>query len=325
MKNFVSIISLLLFLSVLFSCKKHNLKGHNSKFGTVEGTIYTPNKIIVKGASINLIGFEDTYQTKSDSLGKFSIEIPVGNQKLKIHTGSGEIFSSTIQVFVESNNTTKISSDKSVLNLNGNLACVPGEFDSIEFVIGALGYQIDIIDTTELNNLNILTPYDVIFLNCGHYRLLNIKPNQINNLENYLLQGGNIYATDHAIAYFAQSCDTGFYQNTGFMPESLVCSSSTGNDYFLNGNVINQDLKSIIGLTANIYYDKGNWLVSNIDLNDSRVNILIEENDYGPLAFEINWGNSLHSGGKVAYTNFHHQVNMTSDMNDLLEWFILNF
>jgi hypothetical protein len=143
-------------------------------FGSVTGIVTATNGITpIQGAlvrlktdseSSNYSGPEDL----TDIDGRFNLEnVPAGDQTLVATRG---VFRAEKEVVIEADIVLEVS--EFVLTPVEKLAYIPGDFDSIEDILtDELGMEMDVhieeISFPDLLSFEILSEYDIIFLNCG--------------------------------------------------------------------------------------------------------------------------------------------------------------
>ena len=195
--------------------------------------------------------------------GNFSLKAPVGNRNLQIQIGGGSNFRTTVPVSVSEGQTTAVNPSTTRLDQVAHMAFVAGSYDSIQTIVTGLGYEITEITNADLADYNIVSQYDVIFLNCGAKQNLSNQSAIDTNLANFVTNGGSIYASDWAVAYL-----TGGLTNShvcseagGFIPDDKLCAINDGAEGVINGSQITDtDLASALGLsTIDIQYDLGIW------------------------------------------------------------------
>jgi hypothetical protein len=142
------------------------------------------------------------------------------------------------------------------------------------------------------------------------------------NIGDYVVEGGKVYASDYAIGYISAKCESSSYSlefNNTVITAEEACFSLNGNAQTMIADVVDADLATIIGEEADIVYDLGGW--AKITPAQSFVgNVLVEGENSSVLAFSQNIGS-----GQILYTTFHNEANISDDMEAILEFFIYNF
>ncbi len=309
--------------------------GNSLELATISGVVVSPKGKAVRSATVEVVGNEK-YNSITDTEGKFSFEVPTGEHTLKIYTGSGEVFNSSKSVEVEAKTNNSIGNIELSVAPQTRIAYVWGEYDNIQSIISnSLGYQIDSLSHSDMEDINNLRKYDVIFLNCGEsgQGRMDGYSEQIStqeemdvirqNIGDYVAEGGKIYASDYAVGYVVPQCDSDFnyyleFNNTLFSAD-ILCFNLNGEVETVVANVIDKDLANIIGEEANIIYDLGEWATI-IPAQNFAGNVLVEGDNSSVLAFSQNIGS-----GQILYTTFHNEANISDDMEAILEFFIYNF
>ncbi|NNT71173.1 carboxypeptidase regulatory-like domain-containing protein [Flavobacterium sp. IMCC34852] len=258
---------LVLFLSVLtlVSCSDDNNNSSGEKTGTLTGKVTTINTHKAVGGAL-VFAFDDDhniYHTYTNATGDFELDAPIGDREVYIQTGDGSNFRTKIDVVVEENQTKQLEESLLRLDQVARIAYVSGNYDSIEDIITSLGYVAESITFSQLSDYNIVSEYDIIFLNCGSISggIWN-NATVTTNLAKFVTNGGSLYASDWAVAYliggsrYSTMCgDAG-----GFISDATLCSTNTGNMGTLNASITNTALANAIGLsTLDIEYDLGSW------------------------------------------------------------------
>jgi len=321
---------LLLAFSFAFitSCKKDDTNDP-LKMGFVEGTVYSniPGKTI-SGASV-FVNYEGIkYQTLSDTIGFFSLEVPVGHHQLYIQTGDGNLFQTIIEIDVTENQTTQLPALQSKLTQSGEIAFIPGAYDAIEnIIINSLGYAATPIPNNLLSSLSAMQNYDAIFINCGAPDLTD--PAAYDNLAQYITDGGSVYVSDWSVSYLIGTHTGDCNRPLGFIDDTKLCSTKSGSSVTLPGNIVAPDFQTFMGTTTmSIYYDLDQWeIINSFDANYWEV--VVSTNGLPALMLrksDFSNGTSTGNSGNIYFTTFHNQPNgmINQDMQHMLEFVILN-
>lgn len=332
--------------TVFFGCRKKDQE-------EITQTVQTPNaKItgIVKSPSGQVIGsakiIAGAYKTTSDKNGLFSLDVYQGSYNLKIQTGSGALFKTELNVSVNAGQTLPLSASQSVLQQTGTLAFIVGAFDNIEtIIIDTLGYSATAIQVSDLANYSLISSYSALFFNCGSMTIMDSL--KYTNLLAYVQNHGSIYASDYGVEFLTgdgnwrlaapakqnqASSHTGRTTTAcinpilgGFIPDSALCTTYSGNTGLVtNATIYDTDIINLLGKnTMDIYYNLGSWAV--INQVGAPFNTIIGHQGYGPLAVKsTSFSNEY--GGIIFYTTFHnhYQGNISPDVKNVLQYFILN-
>lgn len=193
------------------------------------------------------------------------------------------------------------------------LAYVPGVFDTIEEVLGRLGFSPKEIDATAFTAEG-LADYDAVFLNCGLDPAPAEDPAALEALRGYVEAGGVLYASDWADLYVQEA----FPGAVNFAsPDAHIGDSGTH-----EAKVIDAGLARALGKdTATITFDAPIWAV--IESVPSSTRVLVsgpvvtmdgEELAERPYMVQFESGK-----GRVTYTSFHNEAQTTEDVDTLLE------
>jgi hypothetical protein len=315
-KSFFLIIILGLFV---FGCKKVNddelinkinntVNSYNGPLGKVEGIVSTDNGTTTIGGVKVFVDFNgEIFYTETDSLGYYSLEVPIGTHSLNLQSGDGQIFRNEISINIDENQIFQAGFTS--LKLAVKLAYVVGLYDDIQNIISELGYPSTEISQADLGDFNKLKEYSTIFLNCGIYED-SLNSDVYSNLKRYVESGGNLYVSDWAISTligidtsfvtppmaFRKSINTHRHgiphrissncedRENGIFNNELLCSVKEGNSEEVSAEIISSDLKIALGKSnISILYDLSDWEVLKHVGSNFEV-ILRDNSQYGPLA-----------------------------------------
>jgi hypothetical protein len=274
------LVSCLLAAFVFFSCKKQdtsNSNGNNNnnpnptvQKGTVAGKVVTPNnKTVVKNAIVFVAEGATIYSTFTDVNGNFSLEAPIGQKILNIQSGTGKIFRTTMNVTIEAQKTTAVTSPITLTQV-ASLAYVPGSFDKIQTILmDSLGYTATLIQPGDLHVASTVTQYNAIFINCSGS--ISVDYVQDSVLANYVANGGSLYVSDYAVAMLIGAWNGATCPGMrawGFIPDTKLCTERIGTTGFVNNApIVYPALQTYLNkATMNIKYDLSQWeTVQNYD------------------------------------------------------------
>lgn len=283
------------FISILlFSCQENetDIVYQDVALEKVYGKVTSPSGTSIPNTYVYYDNNGVIYDTYTNQSGAFEINVPAGNGKLNIQTGNGKLFNSSMDINVIEGETLDLRNTNFVLNSSSNLAFVTGVFDEIQTIINNLGYPtieltLDDISNNNLNNINAL------FLNCGTDSSIILTDAFYNNLNNFVINGNSLYASDWALRLLVgddnsvQDCTT--ERTGGFIADEVVCGIRSGTaETLTNNTILNNDLISFIGTdTIDIEYDLLSWMQLNyIDTNFWEV--LVEDENTNPLMIKTN-------------------------------------
>jgi len=200
-------------------------------FGTIEGIVYAPNGTTsLAGAIVSMPGAAPSdppvTSTTSGADGFFRLEnVPAGNVTITISKGS---WNTSFQLNVIAGQSMTAPIEMTTLPATGmgaaTIAVVQGSHDRMEDVLAKLGmgtvdaygYLVpgtETFDLYESGNELFLDPakmaeYDIIFIDCGADEQPLYHPDwagAIQNIRDYVNQGGKRYVTDLAYDYVEQT------------------------------------------------------------------------------------------------------------------------
>jgi len=251
----------------------------------------------------------DSLVTLSNEVGYYEFtHVSDGKKKLYFYKGS---FKDTIDITVSGGNVT---ADTSRLKIDKPLAYLPGQYDDIQTIIrDDLGYAVQSITTSAINNNVNLQNYSIIFLNCGTEALSSITTTGANNLKSFMQSGGKIYASDWAYGTVIK-----------MYPE--LSGSRNGNSQTVNGNIEDVNLQRYMDVTAvQIFYNLGSWYSISPTIDQS-VNVPFLKATYttttGTLTNNVIAFSRTELAGKLIFTTFHNEANVTAATIKILKYFI---
>jgi hypothetical protein len=296
MKKSISFLMLSLFV-LLFSCKKDTVSEPTGEVvnATIVGKVVAANMVTpISRAMVFVNTPSNTYITYTNQNGEFQLSVPSGEQELRIQTGSGNHFRTTMNLTIEPNQTLVLN-ESLRLNQIATFAYLAGNYDKIEAILrDSLGYQATPLYPTDFQNLASLARFDAIFLNCG---VTNVLASGITDylLSQYVALGGSIYASDFSMNFLDgtnNSLPCPIQRDYGFIPDTTVCSKRSGAPSIITGaSITSNDLglflnKTNIDLEYNLfawerlqYVDENYWEVMVRDTSNQEA-LLIRTNKY---------------------------------------------
>jgi hypothetical protein len=343
---------LFLFSAITFiysSCKKDNSESPEVN-SVITGQVHSPSGVLINHAHV----VAGSYQTYTDSSGKFSLPVSEGIYTLKFFTGDGRIFKTSYQCWVNKNDSVHIAWDETGLNQNGNIAYLNGLYDNIQVLLDSMGYNFTEISIGDLSNYTVLTSYDMILMNCGALDFgFHMDSTKYSNLNYYIQNGGSVYISDFSVMFLTGD---GYFKPTnqvsnfawrnanhhnnnigiqttcsnpvvgGFIADSILCTHKTGPICQVPAAILNDsDFVSVLGKsTISIHYDLDSWeVISSISYPFSPT--ITDATNYGCLAAKADL-NGNYAGGKIYYTTFHNNIQGTinNDTKQILQYVIMN-
>lgn len=315
MKSISTLLIMAVFVAFMAGCQRDNQDGDpaNVEYGYVKGTVVSQNgEVPIPGANVFVDDNGEVYLVKTDKNGYFYLKAPIGDQVINVQSGDGSMFRAQYNVSISKDNEVALPDGMLKLTQAVELAYIPGAYDQIEVVlIDSLGYNADMLQVSDLSNLTLMQTYGAIFLNCGKSGALDAS--MYDNLETYVLNGGNLYASDYAVEYLTgdgyvfspgsnpnaihnhqvsgipmkSSCGTP--EVGGFINDSLLCTDKEGPSTILyQTNIVDPDIQAFLGQTmVDVEYDLGAWEI----IKDCMApwEVLISDVNFGPLAIRMNF------------------------------------
>ena len=238
-------------------------------------------------------------------------DLPEGEHIVYISKGS---FSKEIVVDVLPG-TTELPFDVCALE-QPSIAVVDGGYDHIEQILDGLGIEYTLYDDNSaasmFGNLELMETYDIIFINCGsNADVLNASDeHKLNNVRDFVSNGGSIYASDHA----AFSIGYAFPNAVDFLGFHGLAST-------VEANIIDPTMQTLLeSSSTTIDYDLNQWMIINSVSSD--VDVLVS-GDVQLLSYEVRNEIPLavryqRGEGTVVYTTFHNEIQGTTFAVDKL-------
>lgn len=390
------ISSLIISLTFFNSCDKEEIIDTTVESGYISGQVFADNGTTPIPMANVFVDYDGKILiTQTDIDGYFELLVPAGERMLNIQTGNGSIFRTYVPVNVLANEYTEIPSASLKLTQVAEIAYIAGEYDNIEYLISALGYEATEITLDNLDDLSLMQTYAGIFINCGTHP--GLSETKWANLQEYVETGGNLYVSDWAVSALigfpskgSSNQDRTNYvsienksgdcpdRTGGFISTDQLCTTKSGVSTIIpDASVVNPELIEWLGHdNISIEYDLPDWECINV-LGDMWEVLVYDYTDggYGPLAIQTHLSPSTKSeivnksqewitichyppgnpenvqtitinasawpaheahgddigscegaGGKIIYTTFHnHAGELNSDIQSILEYFIINF
>jgi hypothetical protein len=299
--------------------------------GTITGWACAPSGVKVPGATIsvsatNCQGQAVTLTGVEDGQGNFTVtNVPSGTVTVTVVKGDYQV---SYTVTVANGGTTSVPSvvqaycfpDKQV-----KLAVVGGSWDNIEKVLDKLGLSYDFYDAYSgaaaslLSDLPLMSKYDVIFFNCGvqHTAILGQNPWISQNIKLYVQAGHSIYASDWAHIYaetpFPDAIDFHADDNNWALPK-------VGPAAVVDAQVSHSALAGYLGKSSlPIHFDIGSWVLMSAAPLATTVCISGSVPGFGVAPLMVShypFGGT----GKVLFTSFHNNPNISGDVDKILKF-----
>jgi len=310
----------------------------NVALGDLQGRICAPDgEFWVQGAVVYVDTEWGRLSTTTDADGFFKLEgVPVGGHEVHIEKGS---FSASVSVVIQADELLQLANDECIGDVD--IGVISGSYDNIQNILQRLSIPYDEINgawdymgsepehVAFLKDPSRMAKYDILFFNCGIDDSWTFEPSIIQNIKDYVENGGSIYASDQA--YYV--LEGPFPSAADFMGDDAdTWAAYVGTMGHVTGDIRNPSLKTALGKeTADINYDLDSWASIRAAGN---AEVLIEgtfswmdmnsmdyspQSHHGPLAVRYAAGSGL-----VLYTTFHNEPQITEDMDNLLKEFVLS-
>jgi len=296
--------------------------------GTVEGFVYAPDKITpIIGATVTAEGTGRT--TTTDVKGAYKLTgVPVGTRKIIAVKGS---YRAETTVTVTKGETIKAG--QLALAPIGKIGVVKGVYDDVGQVLTALGITYEVIEEPEITfaSQTALAEYAVIFFACGfEFSLFDpflegYEDDEIGetykviraNLQNFVKQGGSIYASDWA----SVAVDVLYPDN-----EKIKFLGQYGREQTITASITNPEIQSLLGKnTADINFDLPGWVVIDSVAAGVTIDLRGTVETYDGRKTNIPLMVHFPDGkGNVVYTSFHNEAQVTDDMKKILDYLVFS-
>lgn len=298
----------------------------------VSGTVNTPSSKTVVNATVSYNKNGIVYSTTTDALGYFEFMIPTGQGVLDIQTGTGNVFKSSIDVNLIEGQPLNIPTEDLTLSMASQIAYLKGDNDSIETIVGDLGYTAYEITINDIvyNNLD---GYAAILLNADSYSSEALPDAFYSNLFDFVDQGGSIYASSWGLEYlvgndnFATDCSA--ERIGGFIPDNTICGTRTGIPTLsLDNTIMDASASNYLNVdTLNLHYQLQDWMqVKSVDTDFW--NVVLQDNEQNPVI--IKKAKDAHGYGPLAgnifYTTFQNYVEGSElpKVHEMVQYIIYN-
>lgn len=305
--------------------------------GQVSGRICGPGDFgwvadaeVSVSVDLNGNGLTDlTFTSETDAEGYFLLEgLPPGEYTIQVAKGS---FTTLIDVVLEEGEQLILDEPECVSGKDLDIAVMQGSYDKVEDLLDDLGLKYDLIPNTGdhqqdfLLSSSTMAGYDLIFLNCGMDEDWRYAASELvgANVKAWVQGGGSLYASDwafHAIeASFPQAID--FWGADAFPDEAYG-----GESGYLEAAVIDSTMQAVLGSdSAMLNYDLSGWVVAEGAAPQVEVLLTGSAKTFwsnkpvhdAPLAMKFE------NGGRVVFTTFHNEAQITEDMEIVLKEMIL--
>ena len=246
--------------------------------------------------------------------------LPPGAQM--VHAESGQ-WSTSFVAPVSAYTTTTIPGQNCLDASSANVAVVTGEWDTIETILGGLGVPYELYDdpsyggaSTLFLNPQELAMYDIVFLNCGYDESVLLSGAGLQNVRDFVANGGSLYASDWAYDVIERAWPS-YVDFLG--DDTRLDAAQTAGNFAGWVDVVDAGLRLQLGGRPQVHITS---CCSAVDSGGMGTTTHLEGdrlNDGGThplmLGFEPGMG-----AGRVFYTDFHN--NGQADILDIFRWLI---
>lgn len=299
--------------------------------GSIEGRVCAPDgETWLAEATVYVVRADGTRaEDTTDAEGRYLVTgVPAGEQTVIVQKGS---FTTSFTVTVTEGATTTVPEEQCALDPPDiRVAVVSGSWDRVEDVLDDVG--VDPANITMYNGNSsswvaellddyaVLSQYDIVFFNCGVYDFgFSFETQAITNLQQFVAQGGSVYASDQAydVVERAWPGSIDFYGN-----DNLSNQAQNGQEVQdLTGQIVDAGLAgSLASATIELHYPLLAWAV----IQDIAANVNVYIRADAPLMDGTSLTNVPHTvrftggAGRVLYTSFHQEANISEQMEQAL-------
>lgn len=299
--------------------------------GSIEGRVCAPDgQTWLSDASVFVIRADGTRaEATSDTEGRYTLSgVPAGEQTVIVQKGS---FSTSFTVTVVEGQTTTVPDDQCELDPPDiRVAVVSGSWDRVEDVLDDVG--VDPANITMYNggsstwvadlldDYAVLSQYDIVFFNCGVSDFgFSFETQAIANLQQFVAQGGSVYASDQAYDLVERTWPSSIdFYGTDTLSNQAQNGQATQD---MVGQIVDDGLAgSLASTTIELHYPLLAWAV----IQDVSPNVTVYIRADAPLMDGSTLGNVPHTvrfiggQGRVLYTSFHQEANISEQMEHAL-------
>lgn len=272
----------------------------------------------VSGATVYVDTPGGRVSTTTNGQGDFVLTcLPAGGWTVHAESGS---WNTDFTTTVSENQVTQVPGQQCLDPQSARVAVVWGEWDSMEAILYALNVPITFYDETQVANLLLdpaeLARHDIVFLNCGFPETMITLGAGLQNIRDFVMNGGSVYASDWAYDALevAWPSFVDYYQDDSVLDDAQDAGNFRG-----PANILDPTLRAALGGRSQVTIDscctgiEGAAAPATVYLAADRYN------DGGSHPLFVGFKPSMGSG-TVMYTDFHNTGQ--SHINDLFRWLI---
>jgi hypothetical protein len=190
-----------------------------------------------------------------------------------------------------------------------------GTWDDVGKLLDSMGdgYKYDYIKETDLNDLDKLKQFDVVFCSCSAAK----SPEAVaKTLHSYVAQGGTLYASDWRYDVVAEA-----------FPEVRDSNlAGLGVDTVVNADVVDPGLREIVGPKFELKFELDSWKTAAFSGDRDRVQVMLRgkytdkftgSSRVVPLLVKFKYGS-----GNVIFTSYHHGKHNSVAEEKLLKYLV---
>ena len=315
-------------------------------YGDVIGVVCAPsgqvyiNDALVHVDTVGCDGLPRRIETRSDANGEYLLEdVPTGPQTVEIRKGS---FQHTVDVVVQGGQLNDLRGSQAKLCFGATaarIAVVSGTYDSIQEVLDGLGVDYDAISDDPplffgssaaadfLMDADRLAEYHILFLNCSEWSwdttFVYGDSNVISiNLSTFVQNGGSLYASDWAFSYIERPWPGAidFYGD-----DTDPWAAKIGVSGQRTATVQDSSLAAFLGKERVLLnFDLEHWVAMSGASSSVLTHIdgsIPEAGGTVPLLVSFS---PYPLGGRVLFTSFHNEAQITEDMGNILNFLVFS-
>lgn len=321
--------------------------------GQLKGRVCAPSQqVYVNGASVVVEGIgcdgePFRKETVSGNDGSYwLLDVPCGEHTLTITKGS---FSAHYGVPIVGGQITDVSGAANKLCLQASqtkIAVLDGTWDDLEGLLGQLGLSYDLYNDHGdqgadgtivglLADAELLQSYDILFVNCGGTAgwMPQDHPEVMGNVKEFVLRGGSLYMSDYAWVFgewsFPDAVEWYHDDDPAGMGKTDTSPQKIPSGTVSNAKVVDGTLAAVLGKTTiRIVFDQGPQIAPE-SVGVGTFAHVVGDIDV-PLDFSIKDAPLALSyvpaqgAGRVIYTNFHNDAQVTADMLTILNYLVFS-
>lgn len=322
--------------------------------GQIVGVVCAPNQqVFVNDATVWVEGTDCEgkpyhIETKSDSAGLYTLAgVPCGWQEVHVKKGS---YTHDYKVVVPANGTADVTTvgKKECFKATAvKLAVITGDWDDLGGHLDGLGFKYDTYELyvggSSWNDggdwygapaIQLLTDpaklatYQVLFINCGgvHYDIITQEPQVVQNLSDFVKNGGSLYTSDFAFVYaewpWPDAID--FYGDDAQGEMGMGGGPIKMNGFQkVPGTIVDPALASYLGKgVMTVHFDLGPLVAVSATAESTVQHVIGYVDQFKAVQPLVMSFRPWPTGGKVLYTNFHNDEQADKDMQTILNYLV---